>query len=119
MNKLKEFLIEPHNVILVLFVICLLHLIVGDFLEDDFRYVRCGNWCVVATIICASRPVMRLGFKAWVKKISTVDAGNIEKSAQEIQEEYQNFVECKTIQLLCPLLSMIGLILITYGDLFV
>jgi hypothetical protein len=115
--QIKYALVKPINVILGLVVICFFHLVIGYKFNDELLYTRCGNWFIIAAIICAARPVIRIGFTAWLKDISTFDGGDIDKHDEK--NELQKRIDNKSVQIFCPILSVIGIILITYGDLFV
>ena len=85
--------------------------------HDGAPATRCGaTWVVFAGVIIA-RPIIRMGYRAWYQSSKIIDSGHFEPTPEELEENRQSAIDARCVQLLGPVLAVLGTILWAYGDL--
>jgi H+/gluconate symporter-like permease len=78
---------------------------------------RCGaTWIIFGSAIVA-RPIIRVGYRAWLRASRTIDGGTFPPSPEEIEAIRQDNLDARSVQLFGPILAVLGTLLWGYGDL--
>jgi hypothetical protein len=86
-------------------------------MHDSARAARCGaTWVLFAGAIIA-RPIIRKGYKKWHESTMTMDSGEFSPTPEQTEENEQNNIDAKCVQVYGPMLAALGTILWAYGDL--
>lgn len=93
------------------------HLLWAWNTHDGTPAARCGaTWAMFAGAIIA-RPIIRMGYRKWYESTRTIDVGSFETMPEQDEEIRQNAIDAKCVQVLGPLLAVLGTLLWAYGDL--
>ena len=94
-----------------------LHLELSWCTRDHTLVARCGaSWVVFGSAIIA-RPIIRMGYRKWYQATRIIDGGHFVQSAEDIEEEQQSAIDARCVQVLGPVVAVLGTILWAYGDL--
>lgn len=85
--------------------------------HDGTEVARCGAlWVMFAGAVLA-RPIIRMGYKNWYEASRTINGGSFVPTPEEIEEDRQNAIDARCLQIYGPILALLGTVLWAYGDL--
>jgi uncharacterized membrane protein YccC len=58
-----------------------------------------------------------MGYRGWYQSTKSIDAGTMESTPEQMEENRQSAVDAECVQRFGPVLAVLGTILWAYGDL--
>ena len=70
-----------------------------------------GAIVAVLGVLTIGRPILRLGYKEWLKQSRTIDGGSLTPTIEEQREDLESQLDGKAVQCTGPLLVIVGTLL--------